>query len=233
MLQKQLLIVMDDLEISQSILKHLEGLATTKVDCAASLSEAMEYVIKKTYCLLIIDLQISSIGNTEIVRILRAAKHTPILALTEALTAQEKIDLLHMGVDVFLEKPVDIGVCAAQAAALIERCFSSDEELKELIPVAFGTALVIAPQYRQVLLDGKPIELTRIEYNLLYFMSRHPNQVFSREQLYKYVWDDYYELGGDETVKSHIKALRRKLAGLRQEVIETVWGVGYRFIPPT
>lgn len=222
---------MDDLKTSQSIWGYLEN-PTTKVDCAASLSEAMECVIKKTYCLLIIDFQISSIDNTEIVRILRAAKHTPILALTEALTAQEKINFLHMGVDAFLEKPFDTGVCAAQANALIELCLKSGEELNKLVPIAFGTALVVAPRYRQVLLNGMPVELTRIEYNLLHFMANHPNQVFSREQLYKYVWDDYYELGGDETVKSHIKALRRKLAGLEQEVIETVWGVGYRFIPP-
>ena len=231
MLCRQLLIVMDELEVSQSILKRLEN-PTTKVDCVASLSEALECVIRKTYCLLIIDFHISNIDNTEIVRILRAAKHTPILALTEALASQEKIDLLHMGVDVFLEKPVDAGVCAAQAIALIERYLNVDVTLKALVPIAFGTSLVIAPRYRQALVDGKPIELTRIEYDLLYFMARHPNQVFSREQLYQYVRNDCFDLGGDEAMRSHIKALRRKLAGLEREIIETVWGVGYRFIPP-
>lgn len=92
--------------------------------------------------------------------------------------------------------------------------------------------MVIAPRCRQVLIHGMPLELTRIEFDLLHFIAKHPGQVFSRKELYHYVWDDYYELGRDETVKPHIKTLRKKFAGLGPDVIETVWGVGYRFVPP-
>lgn len=222
---------MDDAEISQSIKTHL-GYLSTEADCAVSLSKALEYVIKRFYCLLIIDLQMSRIGNEEMVRIFRVAKHTPILALTDILGVHEKIALFHAGVSAFLEKPVDVDLCIAQANALIELCFESDKELGKAIPITFGTSLVIAPRYRQVLMQGTPIELTRIEFDLLYFMAKHPGQVFSRRELYDHVWDDYYELGGDETVKSHIKALRKKLAGLGEDIVETVWGVGYRFFPP-
>ena len=56
--------------------------------------------------------------------------------------------------------------------------------------------------------------------------------MFSKRELYQYVWDDYYELSGDETVKVRIKTLRKKLSGLNAGVIENVWGVGYWFIPP-
>lgn len=63
-------------------------------------------------------------------------------------------------------------------------------------------------------------------------MAKYPGQVFSRKELYDYVWDDYYELSGDETVKSHIKALRKKFSGLGPNIIETVWAVGYRFVSP-
>lgn len=174
----------------------------------------------------------SHIGSAGLVRIFRAAKHTPILALSENLDIHEKLDLFHTGVDVFLEKPVNVDICAAQADKLIKLYLKSDENLAKSIPVAFGTSLVIAPQYRQVLVQGTPIELTRIEFDLPYFMAKHPKQVFSRKELYDYVWDDYFELGGDETVKSHIKALRKRFAGLERESIETVWAVGYRFIPP-
>lgn len=132
----------------------------------------------------------------------------------------------------FLEKPVDVDLCIAQANALIKLYLESDEELGKSVPIAFGTSLVIAPRYHQVLMQGTCVELTRIEFDLLYFMAKHPGQVFSRRELYDYVWDDYFELGGDETVKSHIKALRKKFAGLGQDIIETVWAVGYRFIPP-
>lgn len=222
---------MDDPKISQSLQARFENQAS-EVDCTALLSEALECAIKNHYCLIIIDLQMSHIDNAELVRILRVTKHTPILALTDVLETHEKIALFHAGVSAFLEKPLDVELCIAQANALIKLYLKSDKELGKSIPITFGSSLVIAPRYRKVLLQGTPIELTRIEFDLLYFMARHPGQVFSRKELYDYVWDDYYELGGDETVKSHIKALRKKLAGLGRDIIETVWAVGYRFIPP-
>ena len=124
-----------------------------------------------------------------VVRILWAARHTPILALSENLDTQEKLNLFHTGVDVFLEKPVNADICAAQADKLIKLYLESDENLVKSIPVAFGTSLVVVPQYCQVLVQGTPIE-----FDLLYFMAKHPGRVFSRKELYDYVWDDYYEL---------------------------------------
>lgn len=231
MMKKQVLIVMDDREISQSIHKCL-GNSAVEADCADTLAKALEYVIKRSYCLLIIDLQMSHIGSAELVRIFRATKHTPILALSGSLEIQEQLDLFHIGVDFFLNKPVNADICAAQANALIRLHLESDKVVDKFAPITFGISMVIAPRYRQVLVQGTPIELTRIEFDLLYFMAKHPGQVFSRKELYDYVWEDYCELVGDETVKSHIKALRKKLSELGQGIIETVWGVGYKFVPP-
>lgn len=230
-LQKQLLIIMDDVQTNQLIRERLES-AAMKVDCVSSLSKALEFSMRRIYCLLIIDLQISHIDNAEMVRIFRIAKRTPILAFTEALTAGEKTNLLHAGVDAFLEKPVDVELCIAQANALIDLYLEYDDVVEQSVPIAFGTSLVITPRYRQVLAKGIAVELTRIEFDLLYFMAKHPGQVFSRRELYDHVWNDYYDLGGDERVKSHIKSLSKKFAMLERDIIETVWAVGYRFIPP-
>lgn len=231
MIKRQVLVVVGNPEISQPLQICLERSAI-EVDCAEALSKALGYMMKKRYCLIIIDLQMSCINHEELIRIFRTARHTPILVLTDTLAGQEKIDLFCAGAYAFLEKPVDADVCAAQANALIKLYLESDEELGKSVPIVFGTFLVIAPRYRKVLVQGMPLELTRIEFDLLHFMAKHPGQVFSRRELYHYVWDDYYELGGDETVKSHIKTLRKKFAGLGRNVIETVWGVGYRFVPP-
>lgn len=232
MIKRQVLIVMDDPETSQSIQVRLEH-PTLEVDCAETLSRALESVIKKLYCLLIIDLQILHIDNAELVRIFRAAKHTPILAITDALETKKKIELFHAGVDVFLEKPVHADICAEQANRLISLYLESHEKLEKSSPIAFGTALIIAPSYRQVLVNGKPVDLTRREFDLLHFFAKHPpGQVFSRNQIYDSVWDSFYELGGDETVKVHIKTLRKKLSILGDGIIENVRGVGYRFVPP-
>ena len=187
--------------------------------------------MKGAYCLLMVDLQLHGIDRAEMVRIFRIAKHIPILALTEALDADDKITLLQAGVNAFLEKPINVGVCSAQANALVELHQKLDDEQSTGTPITFGTSMIIAPYYRQVFIDGELLDLTRKEFDLLYFFAKHPGQVFSRNQLYEQVWDKFYELGGDETVKAHIKTLRKKLSGSGTNLIENVWGVGYRFNP--
>ena len=230
MVKRQILIVLDNLETSQLLQTRLERFGIES-DCATSLSTGLEYAAKNLYCLLIIDLQMSQIGNEEMVRIFRLSKRIPILVLTEALTVQEKINLFQAGMDAFFEKPIDVDVCTAQASALIKLYFESNEEAEKSAQISFGTSLIIAPRYRQALSNGKPIALTRREFDLLYFFARHPGQVFSRDQIYDCVWGDYYELGGDETVKVHIKTLRKKLSALNAGNIENVRAVGYRFVP--
>lgn len=143
------------------------------MDVAASLPKALEYVIKKPYCLFIVDIQMSCIGNEELIRIFRTARHTPILVLTDTLAGQERIDLFCAGAYAFLEKPVDADVCTAQANALIKLYLESDEELGKSVPI---TSLVVAPRYRKVLVQGMPLELTRIEFDLLHFMAKHPQK---------------------------------------------------------
>lgn len=231
MIKRQVLIIMGDSETSQLLQACIECFSI-EVDCAKTLSQALKHVMHKLYCLLVIDLQMLCMENKELIRIFRTAKHTPILALTEVLDPQEKIDLFHIGVDAFLEKPVDVNICAAQVHALIELSLESDNALEKSIPIIFGTSLLIAPRYRQVLVDGETVELTRKEFDLLHFLAQYPGQVFNREQIYDNVWGDCYESGGSETVKTHIKTLRKKLSGLGTGLIENVWGVGYRFIPP-
>lgn len=230
MIKRQVLVVVGNPETSRPLQVCLERSAI-EVNCAKALSKALEYMMKKCYCLIIIDLQMTCVNYEELIQIFRTARHTPILVLTDTLAGQEKIELFRAGAYAFLEKPVDADVCTAHANALIKLYLESDEELGKSAPIVFGTSLVIAPRYRKVLVQGMPLELTRIEFDLLHFMAKHPGQVFSRRELYHYVWDDYYELGGDETVKSHIKTLRKKFAGLARDMIETVWG-GYRFVPP-
>lgn len=188
--------------------------------------------MQESQCLLMLDLQLPDMDRIDMIRLLSVAKHFPILALTDTLSSDEKVALLHAGVDAFLEKPIDAELCVAQANALVELYLKTDEHLRKHAPIVFGTSLVIAPRYRRVFADGKPLELTRREFDLLYYLAQHPGQVFTRTQLYEQVWGDFYELGGDETVKAHIKTLRKKLSVLDTNLIENEWGVGYRFVPP-
>ena len=96
--------------------------------------------------------------------------------------------------------------------------------------LAIGKDLVIDPLYRQTYLAGVELDLTRREFDLLYFLASNPGQVFSRAQLYRNVWCSDNDFAIDETVKTCIKALRRKLAPAGREYIQNLRGVGYRFV---
>lgn len=96
--------------------------------------------------------------------------------------------------------------------------------------VVFGRELIISRRYRQVMIDGKPLKLTRKEFDLFHCFANHPGQVFSCELLYQHVWNEDITLGSDSTVKSHIKTLRKKLASVGKFYIDNVWGIGYKFV---
>ena len=123
-------------------------------------------------------------------------------------------------------------ICIAQANALIQLYLNFNRNHKDHHPIIFGTELVISPKYRQVVVDGTTLVLTRKEFNLFLCLAKHPEQVFSREQLYTDVWNDGLGIGGDETVRVHIQKLRKKLTALGKNYIHNIWGVGYKFVPP-
>ena len=95
--------------------------------------------------------------------------------------------------------------------------------------LAFGKDLVIDPVTRKVFLKWKDLRLTKKEFDLLFCLASNPGQVFSREQLYDHVWDEYSAHNVDEVVKAQIKLLRQKLSDTGRDYIKNVWGVGYRF----
>ena len=132
------------------------------------------------------------------------------MAISDHLEVGELINLYHSGADAYMEKPIDTHICAAQAKALIDLYFRIDEESRRRATLAFGSSLVISPSYRQVFINGKQIELTRKQFDLLLYLARHHHQVFSAKQLYEQLWNDFFDLGGDNTVTVHINILRKK-----------------------
>ena len=221
----------DDPTLCHSIQNELESDAT-KIHCAASISSAVKCITSSEYCLLMADLQLPGMDKLEMVRVLRIMTHIPIITISDHLQAGELIDLYHSGADACMEKPMDARVCAAQAKALIDLFCRADEESWKRATLAFGSSLVISPRYRQVLINGKQIDLTRKQFDLLLYLARHHHQVFSAKQLYGQVWNDLFDLGGESTVMVHINTLRKKLGVLGPRVIQTMRGFGYQFIPP-
>ena len=230
-MKRRILVVENDLSICRSIKDYMQNHGAD-VSCIVSPIEALEQFMKQEYCIVIIDFHIPEMTCVEMLRVMRAAKNTPILVLADYLESWEKIAIFQAGANAYIEKPVDVKVCAAQAAALIRLYLESDCELKEYTSITFGAELIINPLYRQVIVDGVPIKLTRTEFDLFLCMAKHPGQVWSRNQLYHQVWDEDFGSTGDNIVRTHIGNLRKKLSDAGKDYVQNSRGIGYKFVPP-
>lgn len=231
MTKRKLLIVENDCVICQSIQSQLQS-DYMEVDCVSSVAEALEAITRCEYCLVIMSLRLTVADDTDLLRIIRNTKRMPIMVLTEKLAASDKVALFQAGANACMEKPIDSVVCAAQAASLIHLYVKAQEHGIKHQLLTFGTELLIDSTYRQVIIDGKPLALTRTEFDLLLCLAQHPHQVWSRAQLYHYVWDDDLGSPGDHTVKTHIGNLKKKLADQGKNYVQNSRGVGYKFVPP-
>lgn len=224
---KESIIVMSDdfrfCELLQSRMKNEQLEVLYEIAPVAVLEKCTKY----SCCLLIMDSSLLGLDELAFLKTARASMHSPILLLTRELSSKKRVALFQAGADACLEKPFDLDVCAAQALSLI-RLYKGGKGCCR--PITFGTELIISRCHRQVLVEGKFLQLTRKEFDLLYCLASSPGQVFSREQLYAHVWDEVCPIGGDETVKVHIKTLRKKLDSVGKRYIQNVWGIGYKFV---
>lgn len=200
----------------------------TDIYCAASTIEAINRYMTIDYSLAIIDISLLEKEKVDMLYMMRAAKRIPILVLAERLNPDEKLLLFRAGADVCMEKPLDGSVCKAQANALI-RLYQSSSKSTSRSLLAFGTDLVIDPYYRQAFAYGKQLSLTRKEFDLLHYLASYPGRVFSKEQLYHHVWQNLSDIDGNDTVKTHIKTLRKKIGSSGKDYIQNIWGIGYKF----
>ena len=148
-----------------------------------SMAEAFASYINQDYCLVILDDKLAKINDMELLRTIRSTRHVPILILANNLIPEEKIALYHAGADAYIDKPLNMDICVAQANALIQLFIEPDIKQTCSDIITFGTELVICPRYRQVIIEGKPLTLTRKEFDLLCFLASSPGQVFSRSQI--------------------------------------------------
>lgn len=150
----------------------------------------------------------------------------PILFLTARIQEQDQINGLMIGGDDYIMKPFAVRELGARVAAHLRR----EQRTAAREDVRFQQDLVINYSSRQVLFQGKPINFTRTEFDLVEFLSLHKGQVFSRERIYELVWG-YDSQGDSDIIMEHIRRIRMKLRKYTEtSYIETVWGVGYKWI---
>jgi len=224
-----ILLVEDEAKLAQVIAQELEkhGYRVLRAgDGLAALRQREQYQPD----LILLDWMIPALDGLEVLRRLRQASSVPVLMLTARSEEADRVIGLELGADDYLTKPFSMRELVARVRALLRRAqrvqqiVSQDRE-KSTPSIAYQN-LTLDPEQRRVTIEGQPIDLTPIEFGLLYLLLRNPGRVFGRTYLLETIWDQVY-VEGDRSVDNAMLRLRKKL-GAMGDIIETVWGAGYR-----
>lgn len=187
--------------------------------------DAVTEVKSKEYDLILLDIMLPYKSGDMILKDIREFSNVPVIIISAKDMVGTKVDLLRSGADDYITKPFDIDELIARIETNIRR-YEKSEKISNVL------------NYKEITLDcnskcvqanNKTLSLTVKEYMILEMLMKNMGKVFSKSSLYESVWESEY-LGDDKTIKTHISNLRNKLkeAGLHEEYIETVWGLGYR-----
>jgi two-component system OmpR family response regulator len=227
---KRVLIVEDDTHIADLLRLHLRDEGYDVTHCADGNTGLLQ-LEQGGWDALILDLMLPGVDGLEICRRARAmTRYTPIIITSARSSEVHRILGLELGADDYLAKPFSILELVARVKALLRRVDALAKNLRLDAGSLALNGLVIDPLTREASVDGRRIELTTREFDLLYFFARHPGQIFSRMDLLNQVWG-YQHDGYEHTVNTHINRLRAKVESdpAQPSRILTVWGHGYKF----
>jgi DNA-binding response OmpR family regulator len=221
------LVVDDEPIVREVVVGYLkrEGYRTLE---AADGDRARELVTLEAPNLVVLDVMLPGIDGLELCRWIRARSRLAVILLTARGDETDRIVGLELGADDYVTKPFSPRELTARVRAVLRR---SAVEPDGDVRLTFGE-LQIDSRTREVFKDGSPVVLTAKEFDVLWFLAKHPRQVFSRDQLMDRVWG-YEAVLDTGTVTVHVRRLREKIEddASSPQRLQTVWGVGYRFVP--
>lgn len=225
----KILIVEDEVAIADLERDYLE-LSGFDVEVANDGEAGLAEALRGDYNLVILDLMLPGVDGFEICRKVREEKNTPIIMVSAKKDDIDKIHGLGLGADDYITKPFSPSELVARVKAHMaryKRLTASGKEENEIIEIR---GLKIDKTARRVYLNDEERIFTTKEFDLLTFLAEHPNHVFSKEELFKEIWE-MESVGDIATVTVHIKKIREKIEKTtsKPQYIETIWGVGYRF----
>lgn len=221
----RILVVEDERKIADLVRKALEANGDVVETCAHG-DDALAWALRSTFDALVLDIMIPGRDGLSVLKRLRAAGNTtPVLLLTARSSLEERIEGLNLGADDYLPKPFYTEELVARLNAILRRRDPGHSSRLE------SGSLRVDLLTRQVHVAGQSVELTAREFALLTCLMRSPNRVFTRPQLCERVWN-YHHDPGTNLVDVYIQRIRRKLGEDPLHArIETIRGVGYRFVP--
>lgn len=225
---QDILVVEDEIKIA-GILQDYLVKAGYRVSCLDRGDLVVPYVRQKPPCLILLDLMLPSMDGLEVCREVRKFSAVPIIMITARVEEIDRLLGLELGSDDYICKPFSPREVVARVKAVLRRVYAPPAD-KTLV---VGEVSLI-PETHQVQAGGHELKLTPCEYNLLKTLLSHPNRIFSRNELINVVQGYDFE-GYERTIDSHIKNLRKKIAGYLpgKDVISTIYGVGYKLNAPS
>jgi DNA-binding response OmpR family regulator len=224
------ILLVDDEDSVQKLLTYPLERDGFRVVQARDGEQALKLFGHEQIDLVVLDLMLPKVDGLEVCRRLRAGSDVPIIMLTARGEELDKVLGLELGADDYITKPFSIREFRSRVRALLRRAALPRDRLQRDAQVIESADLRIDPAKRTVELDGEPVQLTYVEFELLRALAAEPGRVFTREMLLRTLWGDsaYRE---PRTIDVHIRHLREKLEreAREPEYLFTVRGVGYRF----
>lgn len=225
----KVLIVEDEDAIAEIERDYLK-LSGFDVTLASDGKEGLDIALKEDFDIIILDIMLPGMDGFDICKEIRKEKDIPIIMVSAKKEDIDKIRGLGIGADDYMTKPFSPSELVARVKAHLaryERLLTNNKPENEIIEIR---GIKIDKTARRVFVNGEEKSFTTKEFDLLTFLAEHPNHVYTKEELFREIWD-MDSIGDIATVTVHIKKIREKIEAdtSNPQYIETIWGVGYRF----
>lgn len=224
------ILIIEDEEAIADLEKDYLELSDFEVEIENSGDTGLASALSGDFDLIILDLMLPGIDGFEICKKVREEKNIPVIMVSAKKDDIDKIRGLGLGADDYMTKPFSPSELVARVKAHMaryDRLVGSNAKANELVEIR---GIRIDKTARRVYIDGEEKNFTTKEFDLLTFLAQNPNHVFTKEELFREIWD-MDSIGDIATVTVHIKKIREKVEfdTAKPQYIETIWGVGYRF----
>lgn len=225
----KILIIEDEVAIAELQKDYLE-INEYEVTIENDGAKGLELALSRDFDLVILDLMLPGMDGYEICKNIRNEKNIPIIIVSAKKDDIDKVRGLGLGADDYMTKPFSPSELVARVKAHLsryERLVSSTHKANDMVEIR---GIKIDKTARRVYINGEEKVFTTKEFDLLTFLAENPNRVFSKDELFREIWD-MESIGDIATVTVHIKKIREKIEDdtSNPQYIETIWGVGYRF----
>ena len=222
------ILIIEDEEAIADLEKDYLELSGFEVKICNTGDEGLQTALREEFDLIVLDLMLPGLDGFEVCKKVREEKNIPIIMVSAKKEDIDKIRGLGMGADDYMTKPFSPSELVARVKAHLaryDRLVGSSNKNNDVIEIR---GIRIDKTARRVIVDGEEKAFTGKEFDLLTFLAEHPNHVYTKEELFREIWDS---IGDIATVTVHIKKIREKIEfdSAKPQYIETIWGVGYRF----